>query len=95
MAHVIHHVLDIYYNIIQRALTHRSIEPFLSLRLLPLFVSSLFSSPSLLPPPPSSLHASTGIGHRGLRPLLGIVDPLHMKYMPTNVAIFSGFDVLW
>lgn len=36
-----------------------------------------------------------GIAHRLLRPLLGIVDPLHVKHMPKNVAAFSGFDVLW
>ncbi len=36
-----------------------------------------------------------GIGDRALRPLLGIVDPLHTRYMPTNVAAYSGFDVLW
>ena len=24
-----------------------------------------------------------------------IVDPLHLKYMPQNVAAYSGFDVLW
>ena len=30
-----------------------------------------------------------------MRPLLGIIDPLHMKHMPKNVAAFSGFDVLW
>ena len=38
---------------------------------------------------------SVGIGDRALRPLLGIVDPLHTRYMPTNVAAYSGFDVLW
>ena len=38
---------------------------------------------------------TTGIGNRALRPLLGIVDPLHMKYMPNRVATYSGFDVLW
>ena len=49
------------------------------------------SSPlSLLPSP-----VHTGIAHRSLRPLLGIVDPLHVKHMPKNVAAFSGFDVLW
>ncbi|XP_064383101.1 hydroxyacid-oxoacid transhydrogenase, mitochondrial-like isoform X2 [Halichondria panicea] len=40
------------------------------------------------------LGAKTGIGDRALRPLLGIVDPLHTRYMPTNVAAYSGFDVL-
>ena len=36
-----------------------------------------------------------GIANRALRPLLGIVDPLHVKHMPRNVAAYSGFDVLW
>ena len=40
-------------------------------------------------------YTSVGIGSRALRPLLGIIDPLHVKYMPKNVAAYSGFDVLW
>merc|ERR1712156_680993 len=40
------------------------------------------------------LQAKTGIANRALRPLLGIVDPLHTKHMPERVAAFSGFDVL-
>lgn len=41
------------------------------------------------------LKAKTGISGRNLHPLLGLVDPLHMRHMPRNVAIYSGFDVLW
>ena len=37
----------------------------------------------------------TGIGSRALRPLLGIIDPRHVRHMPKNVATYSGFDVLW
>ncbi|XP_072042620.1 hydroxyacid-oxoacid transhydrogenase, mitochondrial-like [Amphiura filiformis] len=40
------------------------------------------------------LKAKTGIGNRAIRPTLGIVDPLHVKYMPNRVATYSGFDVL-
>ncbi|XP_074656202.1 hydroxyacid-oxoacid transhydrogenase, mitochondrial-like [Tubulanus polymorphus] len=40
------------------------------------------------------LKAKTGIASRALRPLLGIVDPLHARHMPERVAAYSGFDVL-
>jgi len=39
------------------------------------------------------LQAKTGIGNRALRPLLGLVDPLHTAHMPNRVAANSGFDV--
>ncbi|XP_033100787.1 hydroxyacid-oxoacid transhydrogenase, mitochondrial-like [Anneissia japonica] len=42
----------------------------------------------------TELKAKTGIGSRAIRPLLGIVDPLHCRYMPNRVAAYSGFDVL-
>ncbi|XP_048084170.1 hydroxyacid-oxoacid transhydrogenase, mitochondrial [Alosa alosa] len=35
-----------------------------------------------------------GIANRALRPVLGIVDPLHTLHMPSRVAANSGFDVL-
>jgi hydroxyacid-oxoacid transhydrogenase len=40
------------------------------------------------------LHAKTGIAHRRLKPLLGILDPDNTRSMPTPVAAASGFDVL-
>jgi len=35
-----------------------------------------------------------GIRLRCIKPLLAIIDPLNVKSMPRNVAIYSGFDVL-
>ena len=40
------------------------------------------------------LHAKTGIAHRRLKPLLGILDPENTRSMPRQVAATSGFDVL-
>lgn len=40
------------------------------------------------------LRAKTGIASRVIRPLLGIVDPLHTLSMPNRVTTYSGFDVL-
>lgn len=41
------------------------------------------------------LHTKTGIAHRALKPLLGIVDPLNTRSMPSQVHASSGLDVLW
>lgn len=40
------------------------------------------------------LHAKTGIAHRMLRPVMGIIDPENTRTMPPMVAACSGFDVL-
>ena len=40
------------------------------------------------------LEAKTGIAHRALRPMMGIVDPLHSRTLPSEVVACSGFDVL-
>ncbi|HZN36546.1 MAG TPA: hydroxyacid-oxoacid transhydrogenase [Pirellulaceae bacterium] len=39
-------------------------------------------------------HAKTGIAHRYLRPLLGIVDPENTRTQPAAVAASAGLDVL-
>lgn len=40
------------------------------------------------------MHAKTGIAHRALRPMVGIVDPENTRDLPSMVAACSGFDVL-
>jgi hydroxyacid-oxoacid transhydrogenase len=40
------------------------------------------------------MHAKTGIAHRALRPVLGIVDPLNTLSMPAMVTAASALDVL-
>jgi hydroxyacid-oxoacid transhydrogenase len=40
------------------------------------------------------LHAKTGIAHRALRPVLGLIDPNNTRELPPQVAACSGLDVL-
>jgi hydroxyacid-oxoacid transhydrogenase len=40
------------------------------------------------------MHAKTGIAHRALRPVMGLIDPDNTKTMPRMVAACSGLDVL-
>jgi hydroxyacid-oxoacid transhydrogenase len=42
----------------------------------------------------SEIHAKTGIAHRALRPVLGIIDPDNTRTLPKMVAASSGLDVL-
>lgn len=40
------------------------------------------------------MHAKTGIAHRALRPVLGIIDPDNTRTLPKMVAACTGLDVL-
>jgi hydroxyacid-oxoacid transhydrogenase len=40
------------------------------------------------------LRAKTGIAHRALRPVLGLIDPDNTRSLPPQVAACSGLDVL-
>jgi hydroxyacid-oxoacid transhydrogenase len=40
------------------------------------------------------LHAKTGIAHRALRPVLGLIDPDNTRSLSPQVAACSGLDVL-
>src|SRR2546423_2398022 len=40
------------------------------------------------------LHAKTGIAHRAIRPVLGLVDPENTRSQPPEVAACTGLDVL-
>lgn len=40
------------------------------------------------------LHAKTGIAHRALRPVMGIIDPDNTRTVPKMVAACTGLDVL-
>ena len=40
------------------------------------------------------IHAKTGIAHRSLRPVMGILDPNNTRTLPKMVAASTGFDIL-
>lgn len=41
-----------------------------------------------------AMHAKTGIAHRALRPVMGIIDPNNTRTVPKITAASCGFDVL-
>ena len=42
----------------------------------------------------SAIHAKTGIAHRQLKPVLGLIDPENTRTMPAAVVASTGLDVL-
>ncbi len=42
----------------------------------------------------TKIHAKTGIAHRALRPVMGIIDPDNTRTLPRMVAACTGLDVL-
>jgi hydroxyacid-oxoacid transhydrogenase len=42
----------------------------------------------------AKMHAKTGIAHRRLKPVLGILDPENTRSLPPQVAAATGLDVL-
>jgi hydroxyacid-oxoacid transhydrogenase len=40
------------------------------------------------------MHAKTGIAHRALRPVMGVVDPNNTRTLPKMVAVSTGWDIL-
>jgi len=42
----------------------------------------------------SELHAKTGIAHRALRPVMGVIDPDNTRALPRMVVACAGLDVL-
>jgi hydroxyacid-oxoacid transhydrogenase len=40
------------------------------------------------------MHAKTGIAHRALRPVMGVVDPNNTRTLPRMVTACTGWDVL-
>lgn len=40
------------------------------------------------------MHAKTGVAHRYMKPLIGLIDPDNTRTLPAEVAVSSGLDVL-